>query len=77
VFYVSRERRHLWNSRPSRWMVLASITDLSLIVALALGGILMSPLPAGVVASVAVAAVLLAVVLDVVKVALFRRLDIA
>lgn len=77
VFYVSRERRHLWNSRPSRWMLLASITDLSLIVVLALGGILMTPLPAGVVAVVAVAAVLLALVLDVVKVALFRRLDIA
>jgi H+-transporting ATPase len=77
VFYVARERRRLWSSRPSRWMVLASILDLTLITTLAVRGILMAPLPGGVVAAVAVAAVGLAVVLDAVKVALFRRLDIA
>jgi H+-transporting ATPase len=77
VFYVARERRRLWSSRPSRWMVPASITHLTLIVVLALGGILMTPLPAVIVAVVAVAAVGLAVVLDSVKVALFRRLAIA
>jgi H+-transporting ATPase len=73
VFYVARERRRLWSSRPSRWMVLASIVDLTLITTLAVRGILMAPLPGGIVAAVAVAAVGLAVVLDSVKVALFRR----
>lgn len=77
VFYVARERRRLWSSRPSRWMVLASIVDLALITTLAVRGILMAPLPGGIVAAVAVAAVGLAVVLDAVKVALFRRLNIA
>lgn len=77
VFYVARERRRRWSPRPSRWMVLTSIVDLALITTLAECGILMAPLPGGIVAAVAVAAVGLAVVLDAVKVALFRRLDIA
>lgn len=77
VFYVSRERRHLWASRPSGWMVAASAIDLGIIAAFASGGILMAPIPIVVIAAVAGGAVGLAFLLDSAKVVLFRRLAIA
>jgi H+-transporting ATPase len=77
VFYVARERHHLWSSRPSRWMVLASGADLALIVVLAVSGTLMAPMSAAIVGVVAVAAVGLAFILDFAKVALFRHLAVS
>ncbi len=77
VFYVARERLHLWSSRPGRWLVVSSVVDLSLVSALALNGILMAPLPVAILAGVLGAAIVLAFVLDAVKVVLFRRLRIA
>jgi H+-transporting ATPase len=76
IFYVSRERRHLWSSRPGSWLIASSILDITLFSTLATQGILMAPLPATIVASVFGAAVVLAIILDMVKVILFRRLAI-
>ncbi|MEI9964838.1 MAG: hypothetical protein WDM92_09090 [Caulobacteraceae bacterium] len=77
VFYVARERRRLWSSTPGRWLVASSVVDLSIITLLALNGVLMTALPAWIIASLFAAAVGLALALDSVKVALFRRLKIA
>jgi H+-transporting ATPase len=77
VFYVARERKHLWSSCPGRWLLLSSVADLGLIGLLSVNGILMEPLPISDVSSLFVAAVLFAFVLDGVKVVLFRRLKIA
>ena len=77
VFYVARERRRLWSSRPSLWLMLSSLVDVTIIVALAVSGILMTPLSIVIISYVASAAVGLAVILDSVKVVLFRRLAIA
>jgi H+-transporting ATPase len=77
IFYVSRERRHLWSSRPGCWLIGSSILDIALFGTLATQGILMAPLPATLVACVFGAAILLAFCLDTVKVMLFRRLAIA
>ena len=77
IFYVSRERLHLWSSRPGSWLVASSILDITLFSTLATQGILMAPLPATIVASIFGAAVVLAFILDMVKVMLFRRLAIA
>jgi H+-transporting ATPase len=77
VFYVARERRHLWSSRPGRWLVASSVLDLSLISLLAINGILMRPLPIAIVAGLFAASVAFAFVLDAVKGGLFRRLLIA
>jgi H+-transporting ATPase len=76
VFYVSREREHLWSSRPGRWLVLSSIVDLSIFSALSIGGVLMSALPVTIVAGLFLAAIVLAFILDAVKLALFRHLAI-
>ena len=77
IFYVSRERLHLWSSRPGSWLIASSILDISVFSTLATRGILMAPLPATIVACVFGAAVVLAFGLDAVKVLLFRRLAIA
>ena len=77
VFYVARERRHLWSSRPGRWLVLSSAIDLGLVSTLALSGTLMTALPPSMLAGVGVAAIVFAFVLDFAKVLLFRALSIA
>ncbi len=73
VFYVVRERRRIWSSRPG-WLVIASsIVDLSIIGTLALGGILMAPLAASIIAGIFAAALVLALVMDQMKIWLFAR----
>jgi H+-transporting ATPase len=74
VFYVVRERKRLWSSRPSLTVILCSIADLLIIPTLAVNGILMTPLPLSVVAGVFAACIALALVLDQVKLAIFARL---
>jgi H+-transporting ATPase len=74
--YTNRERRHLWSSRPSFWLVVSSIADLLIASTLAIGGIAMTPLPPLVVAGTLAAAAVFAVILDLVKVPAFRRLGI-
>jgi H+-transporting ATPase len=74
--YTNRERRHLWSSRPSVWLIVSSVADLLLASTLAVGGIAMTPLPALMVVGTFVAAIVFALVLDLVKVPIFRRLGI-
>jgi H+-transporting ATPase len=71
VFYVVRERKRLWSSRPS-WIVIGStVLDFLIIGTLAIGGILMAPLPLSIIGGLFAAAVVLAFVMDQVKVWLF------
>lgn len=75
--YTNRERRRLWSSRPSGWLVVSSVVDITVASLLSIGGIAMTPLPLAVVTGLLLAAVVFAVVLDVAKVPLFARLGIA
>ena len=77
VFYVARERQHLWSSRPGKWLIISSVVDLTLISLLAVNGLLMRPLAITVVAGLFVAAVIFSLLLDLVKLVLFRRFRIA
>jgi H+-transporting ATPase len=76
LFYVSRERRHLWSSAPGRWLVISSVTDLTIISTLAIAGVLMASIPIAIIAGVFLAAVAFAFVLDAAKAVLFRHLAI-
>jgi len=58
-------------------LVLSSVIDLAIVIVLALNGILMTALPIAIVASLLVAAITFAFLLDAVKVILFDRLHIA
>lgn len=75
VFYVARERRRLWSSRPSRLVVISSIVNILIIGTLALGGILMAPLAPSIAIGIFAAAVLLALIMDQVKIWLFAYFE--
>ena len=76
TLYVVRERRHLWSSRPSIWLMVASAADLLIISTLATCGILMTPLSVFVVATTLAATAIFGLILDLIKVPVFRRLQI-
>ena len=76
-FYVVRDRRHLWSSRPGSWVVLSSVMDVALIAALATSGVLVHILPWLVIGTVLLSAALYALLLDGLKSFLFARLGIA
>ncbi|MDF2114628.1 HAD-IC family P-type ATPase [Roseiarcaceae bacterium H3SJ34-1] len=74
VFYVVRERHHLWSSRPSTIVLACSVADLLIIPTLAVTGFLMAPLPLYIVLSIFCASVIFAFALDAIKFAIFQRL---
>jgi H+-transporting ATPase len=76
VFYVAREREHLWSSRPGKWLIISSAVDLTLISVLAVNGLLMRPLAISIVAGLFAAAAIFSLLLDLAKVALFRHFRI-
>jgi H+-transporting ATPase len=77
TLYALRERQHLWNSVPGRWVIVASMGDFLIISTLAVRGLGMQALPVAVVMSVFAAAILFAFLMDLVKVPVFRKLQIA
>lgn len=75
TFYVVRDRRRLWSSRPSAWILASSVADVLIITTLATRGLLMSALPLSLVGAVLAASFVLAFVLDAVKLAVSRTLQ--
>jgi H+-transporting ATPase len=77
TLYSIRERRRLWSSRPSLWVVVSTVCDILIISTLVTRGIAMSPLSMFVVGGTLLAAAIFAFVVDFVKVPVFKRLGIA
>jgi H+-transporting ATPase len=77
IYYVVRERRHLWSSRPSTIVFLCSLVDIMIIPTLALNGILMAPLGLSIIVSVFFASVVYAFALDGVKSLIFKALKMS
>jgi H+-transporting ATPase len=75
--YLVRERRHLWRSRPSRWMVLSSAADLLIVSVLAARGLLMVPLPPLVIGGLLGAVAVYLLLVDFLKIAIFRYFGVA
>ena len=75
LFYVVRERRRLWSSRPSAWIVVSMIADIVIFTVLATRGILMSAISMTLVAAVFAASIVLAFALDALKAAIGTRLN--
>jgi H+-transporting ATPase len=76
VIYAIRERRALWDLKPSVWLVASSLADVLIAFGLAAGGIAMSPLPVLVILVVLASAAGFAFALDVAKLAVFARFKI-
>jgi H+-transporting ATPase len=77
TLYAIRERRKMWGPRPSLWLIVSSVADILIALILAVGGIAMAPISAGVAACVLVAAIVFAVALNALKIPIFRQLNIA
>ena len=75
--YVVRERQRLWSSRPGGWVFASSAADLGVGALVAVNGWLTPSLSVGVVVGLIAAAAVFALLLDIVKAPVFRRLGIA
>lgn len=74
TIYAIRTRGSLWQTRPSAWLIGASLLDVALGVAVAASGWVSAPLPWRVIAGVLAAALLLAPVLATLRALAARRL---
>ena len=74
--YLVRERGPFWRSRPSRWLILSSVVDLAVVIAMAVTGILMTPVNLTLIVLLLVVVAAYLLVLDRLKVQLFRRLAV-
>ena len=77
TLYAIRQRRHMWGSRPSVWLLASSVVDIVTALVLAVQGIAMTALSVALIAKVLGAAVIFALVLDAVKIPVFAHLRIA
>jgi Cation transporter/ATPase, N-terminus len=73
---VLRERGHMWNSRPSLVLMLFSLADIVIVAAIAIFGLVSPALPTSLVLILLAATCVFAVLLDQVKVAVFRLLPV-
>jgi len=76
LVFVLRERGYLWNSCPSGLLMSFSAIDIVLMSTFAIFGFFMQPLPISVVLTLLAATIIFALLLDQVKVMLFRVLPI-
>lgn len=74
--YLVRERRHFWQSAPSRWLLRASILDIVVVGILASQGILMAPIPLTLVAGVLILVLGYLLIMDFAKIRIFRSIGL-
>ena len=70
--YLVRERGHFWRSRPGSWLLVASTLDLAFVIVLVTRGWLMASIPAHIAGLMVIATGSFLVLLDAIKVRLFR-----
>jgi H+-transporting ATPase len=75
--YLVRERRHFWQSRPSRWLMVATALDLVVVCAMASQGVLMSAISPALIAGLLALALAYLVMMDFLKIRIFRRFGLA
>jgi len=76
VLYVVRDRNHLWSSKPSVWVLAASVADIAIVSALGLSGILMEPLAWRIILTLFSAAIGFAFILDQIKQRIIAKIKI-
>lgn len=72
VFLV-RERGHFWRSRPSTWLMAASLADVAVVCTLATRGILMAPVAPSLIAALGALVVAYLLAMDFLKVWILRH----
>jgi len=74
--YLVRERNRLWHSLPSRWLILSSAADIVAVSLMATSGILMAPISWSLVSSLLAVVLVFLIVIDGLKVHVFRRFGV-
>jgi H+-transporting ATPase len=74
--YLIRERDHFWRSRPGLWLVTSSIADLAAVTLMAAFGVLMTPVSGLLIAELLAIVAVYLLILDQLKVLIFRRFRI-
>ena len=74
--YLVRERRHLWESVPSRWLLWASALDILAVSILATQGILMAPIPFILVDGLMVIVLAYLLIMDYIKIRIFKYIGL-
>ncbi len=76
TIYLVRERKHFWNSMPSKWMLIGTTIDILVVGLLATQGILMAPVSPVLVAELFGIISVYLVLLDFVKTPIFSKLKL-
>jgi H+-transporting ATPase len=74
--YLVRERKRLWHSLPSRWLILSSIADVVLVSLPATSGVVMAPISWSLVTSLFIIVLIFLFVVDGVKIHVFRHFGV-
>lgn len=74
--YLVRERSHMWHTRPSQWLMLSSLADVFVVSLLATKGILMTAIPWSLVVSLLTVVLAFAVMVDSLKIRVFRHFGV-
>jgi H+-transporting ATPase len=74
--YLVRERKHVWSSLPSKWLLLSTVFDIVIVSLLALNGIFMAAVSLQLIAALLFIIVLYVFVIDFLKQPLFKYLRI-
>lgn len=77
ITYAVRDRQHLWGLLPTKWLVLSTCADVLFISILANRGLAMAPLSFPVLATIMAAAVVFWMILNIVKIPIFRSLKLS
>jgi H+-transporting ATPase len=76
TIYALRARRHMWGLRPTMWLVLSSMADITIITVMAHRGIAMASLSLSILGSEFAAAALFGLILDAIKIPILSKFGI-
>ena len=76
TIYLVRERSHFWHSMPGKWLLIGSSLDVLVVGILSTQGILMTPIPFTLVAELLGVIVAYIILLDLIKVPIFSKLNL-
>jgi H+-transporting ATPase len=76
TIYALRARRHMWGLRPTMWLVLSSMADITIITVMAHRGIAMASLSLSILGCEFAAAALFGLILDAIKIPILSKFGI-
>jgi H+-transporting ATPase len=76
TIYLVRERKHFWNSKPSKWMLIGTTVDILVVGLLATQGILMAQIPVLLVVEIIGVVTIYLILLDFIKVIIFSKMNL-